>query len=281
MQAFYFTSGIGDAPCAEAPDSGILIQTPKGVGEIRLRANNVDIRLGSTVYLQATPGDAMSVSVIEGHATLTAEGQTQIVPSGAVGRVPLDANGVASGSPEYPQPYDFQRLQHLPVTSELLTLVEVQPAIADSNIDDAIADIVGSNDTVAGQTTSAPTSDNSAPNAGLSGSGQWIQSEVVTFTDCPGPLSTGDTNTWTPTLVFSEDRQTFTYNGGPNASTVTLAQVGADSYRGVFNEETFTFNFTSPTTYTFSWVGVHGDPNNGGCRFVMDTNASLVSGSPR
>ena len=30
MQAFYFRSGIGDAPCAEAPNSGILIQTPEG-----------------------------------------------------------------------------------------------------------------------------------------------------------------------------------------------------------------------------------------------------------
>ncbi|MFN8374476.1 MAG: hypothetical protein U0694_16560 [Anaerolineae bacterium] len=27
MQAFYFASAIGDSPCAEAPDSGILIQS--------------------------------------------------------------------------------------------------------------------------------------------------------------------------------------------------------------------------------------------------------------
>ena len=38
---------------------------------------------------------------------------------------------------------------------------------------------------------------------------------------------------------------------------------GDNAYQGVFGDETFTFNFTSPTSYTFSWVGVHGDPNNG------------------
>ena len=37
MQAFYFTSGIGDAQCNEAPDSGMLIQTPQGVGLVNFR----------------------------------------------------------------------------------------------------------------------------------------------------------------------------------------------------------------------------------------------------
>ena len=35
----------------EAPQDGILIQTPKGVGQINMRANDVDIQLGSTAYL--------------------------------------------------------------------------------------------------------------------------------------------------------------------------------------------------------------------------------------
>jgi len=43
MQAFYFNSGIGDAPCAEAPDSGILVQTPEGEAQIEFSVNNVQI----------------------------------------------------------------------------------------------------------------------------------------------------------------------------------------------------------------------------------------------
>jgi hypothetical protein len=275
MQAFYFTTGHDDAPCDKAPDSGILIQTPKGAGTINLRANQVDIQLGSTVYLQAVSGDAMYVSVVQGHATLTASGRTQVVPAGTVGRVPLDAKGVASGPPERPKPYDLQRLQNLPVHSKLLASVNIQKALASSQIDAAIAKLAGSGSTV--QATAAP------PGGGgqvqvPSGASKWVQNEVVTYTNCPGPLVTGSTNSWYPTLVFSPDRQSFTYDGGPNTSTVTVGRVGENVYQGVYGEETLTFTFTSPTSYNFSWVGVHGDPNNGGCRFEMSGSSTLVSG---
>ena len=280
MQVFYFTSGLADAPCAATLDSGILIQTPAGAGTVQLRANDVDIQLGSTVYLQAVPGDAMYVSVLEGHATLTAQGHSQVVPPGTVGRVPLGANGAASGPPEYPVPYAFQMLRTLPVSSQLLTPIEVRRATARANIDDAIADIVGVTVSSPAQPAPAANPGGATQNNGQSGSGQWVQNEIVTFTDCPGPLVTGSTNMWYPTLVYSPDRQSFTYDGGPNNTTVTLGRTGDAVYQGVFDGEAFTFTFTSPTTYHFLWVGVHGDPNNGGCRFVMDADASLISGSP-
>lgn len=281
MQAFYFTTGREDAPCEAAPSSGILVQTPEGAGTIYLRANNVDIRLGSTVYLQAVPGDALYVTVIEGHATLSAHGETQIVPAGTVATVPLDENGLAAGPPEYPQPYAFDRLQNLPVNSSLLVAVEVEQALAEGNIDETVLEIAGFEEITPQQTTPGAASGGSGADSAAAGSGQWIQNEVVTFNTCPGPLSVGDTNSWYPILVFSGDRQTFTYNGGPNMTTVTLGRVGDNVYQGVFGEEILTFTFTSPTSYLFSWVGVHGDPDNGGCRFVMEASAALVSGSSR
>ena len=280
MQAFYFTSGLADTPCATAPDSGILIQTPAGARTVQLRVNDVGIELGSTVFLQAVPDDGMYVSVLEGHATLTAQGQSQVVPPGTVGRVPLGADGAADGPPEYPVPYAFQMLRTLPVSSRLLTPVEVRRATARANIDAAIADIVGVTVSSPAPPVPAANPGGAAPNNGQSGSGQWVQNEIVTFTDCPGPLVTGDTNMWYPNLVLSSDRQTFTYDGGPNNTTVTLGRTGDAVYQGVFDGEAFTFTFTSPTTYHFLWVGVHGDPNNGGCRFIMDADASLISGSP-
>jgi hypothetical protein len=115
MQAFYFQSGIGDAPCAEAPDSGILVQTPEGVDEIEFTVNDVKIILGSTAYLQAQPSGDMTTSVVEGEATVEAGGASVVVPEGSYVSVPLDADGRASGTPSQPQPYDPAKMALLPI----------------------------------------------------------------------------------------------------------------------------------------------------------------------
>ncbi len=117
MQAFYFRSGLDDSACAEAPSSGILIQTPEGAGTITLRANDVEISLGSTAYFQAEAGDAMTVSVVEGEAQVTADGETVTVPAGMQVGVPMDDDLRASGAPEDPQPYDVDALAALPISA--------------------------------------------------------------------------------------------------------------------------------------------------------------------
>jgi hypothetical protein len=116
MQAFYFRTGIVDPlGCADAPPDGILIQTPEGAGEIMLRANDVDIQLGSTAYLQAVADDEMTISVIEGEGQVTAAGETVIVPAGASVGVPIDAELRAVGAPQDVQPYDADALAALPI----------------------------------------------------------------------------------------------------------------------------------------------------------------------
>jgi hypothetical protein len=115
MQAFYFQSGIGDAPCAEAPDSGILVQAPEGVEQIEFTVNDVKITLGSTAYLQAQPSGDMTTSVVEGEATVEAGGASVDVPAGSYVNVPLDADGRASGTPSQPQPYDPAKMALLPI----------------------------------------------------------------------------------------------------------------------------------------------------------------------
>jgi len=134
MQAFYFKSGVGDAPCAEAPDSGILIQTPEGVGQISLTVNEVDIQLGSTAYLQAQADGEMTVNVVEHQATVTADGTTRFVPAGSRVRVPLDANLAADGPPSEPEPYDDADLGALPV-GHMPRAVEVAEALTQAEIE--------------------------------------------------------------------------------------------------------------------------------------------------
>ena len=99
MQAFYFKTGLDDAPCSAAPDSGILIQTPKGAGTISLTADDIQITLGSTAYIQAQVGGEFTISVIEGQGTVTAAGVTVTVPGGTHVRVPLDNTLTAAGAP--------------------------------------------------------------------------------------------------------------------------------------------------------------------------------------
>jgi hypothetical protein len=114
MGAFYFRSGFSDAPCTQAPNSGILIQTPEGEVGVNLTVNGVDIALHSTLYLQAEPEADMTISVIEGEAEITAADETVIAPAGTAVTVPLDENLTAAGAPSEPEPYDSAAIGVLP-----------------------------------------------------------------------------------------------------------------------------------------------------------------------
>jgi hypothetical protein len=92
MQAIFFRSNDSGRTCADIPDSGLLIQTAEGVGQVRMTINGVDIDIGSTAYVQAQPNQGMTVSLLEGHASLTAHGMTQELVPGTHASVALDEN---------------------------------------------------------------------------------------------------------------------------------------------------------------------------------------------
>ena len=133
-QAFYVQTGFGDAPCPEAPDSGLLIQTPQGGREVAFTLNGVDIGLGSTAYFQAAPGSELVTSVIEGAAHLTSQGVTKVVPAGLQSSVPLDAAGIAAGPPSEPEPYNPIELFRLPV-GDLTQNVDIASPLLMSTFD--------------------------------------------------------------------------------------------------------------------------------------------------
>ncbi len=134
LQAFYLQTGIGDAPCTEAPHSGLLIQTPEGGREIEISVNNVSIRLASTAYLQAQAGDSLVVTMIEGQATVSTEQGAEIVPDGARLTVPIDENLHATGAPNDPEPYTEADVQALPVEA-LPREIEVAEPRTQTSID--------------------------------------------------------------------------------------------------------------------------------------------------
>lgn len=115
MQAFYFRSGLNDAPCAEAPNSGMLIQTPEGVASVSIWMDEVVIQMDATAFVQAQPDGSLTVNVLEGTATVQAQGETRTVVAGMQINVPLDEDLGVSGVPSDPEPYDEETVQSLPL----------------------------------------------------------------------------------------------------------------------------------------------------------------------
>ncbi|MBC8100752.1 MAG: SH3 domain-containing protein [Armatimonadetes bacterium] len=137
MQAFYFESGVEDAPCAAAPDSGMLIQTPEGQASVTLFIDEVIIELDATAFVKAQSNGELTISVLEGDGVkVTANGETRTALPGTEITIPLDADLGANGVPNDPEPYDLEDLNALPTDllpetveiAEPLTITEGVPA---------------------------------------------------------------------------------------------------------------------------------------------------------
>ncbi len=115
MQAFTFRSGLNDAQCAEAPDSGLVVKMPEGIAKVTLLINEVDIQIGSTVFFQAQPGGDMILRVIEGSTQVSAFDTTVQVTTGNQTTLPLDESLKAAGPPTPPTPYDPDDVRGLPL----------------------------------------------------------------------------------------------------------------------------------------------------------------------
>lgn len=115
MQAFYLRSGDQQSTCAEAPNDGLLVQTPEGVAEVRLWINEVKIRLGSTAFIQAQAGNQMSIKTLEGKAIVEAMGVEQVAVAGTGVLIQLNADLAPSSPPSAPKAYQRSDVQNLPV----------------------------------------------------------------------------------------------------------------------------------------------------------------------
>lgn len=134
MQAFLLRTGLGDAQCDQAPESGLMVQTPEGAGEVTFNINGVDVGMGSTVVFRAQPQGDLTVSTIEGMAVLEVEDEVQPVPAGSRVRVSLDEEMRPARRLENPpEPYELNNLQNLP-TNLLERPVEVAPPLTEAQI---------------------------------------------------------------------------------------------------------------------------------------------------
>ena len=101
MQAFYLSTGIGEPACNEMPENGLLIQTPKGLGEINLLVNEVEISMGSTVFLSAPRNESVGNNVPINVDSM----QVKTIEGAAIARI-NDATAVALGGSQFEVMYD-------------------------------------------------------------------------------------------------------------------------------------------------------------------------------
>lgn len=110
---------------------GLLMQTPAFSGRALLSVNAVNLRLDSTLLLQAD--DELRLTLLSGSVLAEAEGAYQFVAAGTQARVPLNAEGRAAGALLPLEPYDQDILVHAPL-SLLPEAVTVPPTLTEAQI---------------------------------------------------------------------------------------------------------------------------------------------------
>jgi len=83
FQAFYFSSGIGNTSCEEAPQDGLLIQAPEET-TVHFLINGIEVEVGSTTYVQAAEdgSDGLTFNTLDGTIAVTAGDTSQTVEPG-------------------------------------------------------------------------------------------------------------------------------------------------------------------------------------------------------
>ncbi|NWF70388.1 MAG: SH3 domain-containing protein [Chloroflexi bacterium] len=118
MQAFTLQTGSDDAPCSEAPNSGILVQSPEGAAAISISIDEVVIELNGTAFVQTNADGQLQVNQLDGASQVTANGETSTAVAGTSVSVQLGDDLTPVSGPSAPQPIDSNDVQALP--TELL-----------------------------------------------------------------------------------------------------------------------------------------------------------------
>lgn len=124
--------------CAEATDSGVVLQSPTLDRPIELEMNGVTLQLAGTTFLTAQVGGNMSVFSLEGTTGLIVDDQRTELSAGASVQVALDASLSPIAAPGAGQPYTDSvsaELEYLPLqllsrnisTPEMIDIAEAAP----------------------------------------------------------------------------------------------------------------------------------------------------------
>ncbi len=136
MQAFYFRTGIGRATCAEAPTSGVVVQTPEGAGLVNFSVNGVNVTLGSTAVIS---GDSqhISIALLEGTGIVEHGGVTRRLVPGSQSTIAVEA-GSGPTTPAIPTMPEPIRREKFAIIEDVLTLAPREVDVPEPATDIAI-----------------------------------------------------------------------------------------------------------------------------------------------
>ncbi len=118
-QRFDFRSGLDDAPCDGAPESGILLQTAEIAAPRHFVINGARLLLSGAAWLQAQVSGGMWVHLLDGRGLLSVAGGEVALSGGKFSHIALEqrADGALkpAGAPTGPAAYPYQELTGLPI----------------------------------------------------------------------------------------------------------------------------------------------------------------------
>ena len=150
---FDFLSGMHDAPCEDAPESGILLQTVKFIAPRHFVINGARLMLSGTAWLQAQASSGMLIHVIDGRAQVSTDSGEVTLRSGNFTHIALERDDYEALAPAAPpsesEAYVYHELIQLPVHAlpyetrvgvDVYTVVTPVPAGGGSPLETLAAD---------------------------------------------------------------------------------------------------------------------------------------------
>ncbi|MCG2784051.1 MAG: hypothetical protein L6461_02985 [Anaerolineae bacterium] len=262
LQTFYFFSDTGQVVCDAVPFDGLLISMPDGVGA-RFNINGSELVLTGTASITANLGGEMNISLYDGSAQVTADGETQVFGPGEQVSIPLGGEtGLdPTGPPSEPIPLSEEDLAlACTMTGENCDLTPI-PTLSMTDLAATIESELGNGTAAPAETLPASTtgpantaialaSPTSFPTATLAP--PRTATRAPTLTPRPNPTNTRTPSrtptriaTFTPTVT-----RTFTPT---SIATFTPTNTGTftPTNTGTFTP-TFTATFTPVDTATFT-----------------------------
>lgn len=123
-----------DRPCANAPDSGLLLQAPNST---LLELNGVRLVIDRTVtaWVQALPNNSLDVYALQGVLSVESGGARVSVSGGQFTSVPVGLDGLAAGVPTQSRAYSNEKVRVLPLaTAPLPEGVVIAPGTNDFGV---------------------------------------------------------------------------------------------------------------------------------------------------
>lgn len=135
FQIATLTTGVDDSLCADAPESGMMLQAPPTNEPGGFVINGAAFYLYGTAFLQAEAEESMSINLIDGYAELVNGEESVYLPSGSRTVVGLDTANTVAAQPLDAEPYDVQAVSGVPLTNLPLRVRELPQPLTLEQID--------------------------------------------------------------------------------------------------------------------------------------------------